>query len=118
MSDPQSWPDHLDALIASPDQHELLFENERVRVLHTRIKPGERTPVHTHRWPGILYILSWGSFIRYDDQGEVLVDSRKVEALRQPPAVMWTPVLPPHSFENVGDTPIDLINVELKESVP
>ena len=26
------WPDHLDALIAAPDHHEILFESDRVRV--------------------------------------------------------------------------------------
>jgi hypothetical protein len=27
------WPRELDALIAAPDSHRLLFENDRVRVL-------------------------------------------------------------------------------------
>jgi quercetin dioxygenase-like cupin family protein len=52
------WPDELDALVAAPAHHKLLFENERVRVLETRIAAGDRTPVHTHRWPAALYILS------------------------------------------------------------
>ena len=72
---PSPWPDHLDALIAAPDHHTLLFENDRVRVLDPCIRPGDRTRVHTHRWPAVLYLVSWRAFIRYDDTGSVLLDS-------------------------------------------
>ena len=37
----QEWPDSLDAMVAAPEHHEVLLENERVRVLDSRIKPGE-----------------------------------------------------------------------------
>ena len=59
MSNQQDWPDELDALTAAPEFHTLLFENESLRVLDTKIPPGLTTPLHTHRWPGALYILSW-----------------------------------------------------------
>jgi hypothetical protein len=36
-----AWPADLDALRAAPGQHRLLLENERVRILDTRIAPGE-----------------------------------------------------------------------------
>jgi predicted metal-dependent enzyme (double-stranded beta helix superfamily) len=51
------WPDSLDALVAAPDHHTLLLENDRVRVLITRIAPGDITPIHTHRWRGIPMVL-------------------------------------------------------------
>ncbi len=44
----EQWPESLDATTAAPNHHEVLLENDRVRVLDTRIGPGERTPVHTH----------------------------------------------------------------------
>lgn len=75
------WPAELDALIAAPAHHALLFENDRVRVLDTNIAAGDRTPVHTHRWPVALCILSWSAFVRYDAEGGVLLDSRTVPAL-------------------------------------
>ena len=112
------WDDALDALIASPDQHKLLFENDKVRVLDTHIAPGERTPVHTHRWSGVLYVLSWSQFVRYDDQGNILLDTRTVETMANPPTSlsMWSAVLPPHSFENVGTMPFHVISVEIKNN--
>ena len=108
------WPDFLDALVAAPDHHKVILENDRVRVLETRIPPGDRTPVHTHRWPSVLYVLSWSDFIRYDDKGEVLLDSRTVDALKTPPTVLWSAPLPPHSLENVGEADVHIISVELK----
>lgn len=110
-----AWPDELDALAAAPDHHMLLLENERVRVLNTVIPPGEKTPVHTHRWPAVFYIISWGQFVRYDDAGKVMVDSRQVPALANPVDVLWSDALPPHALENVGKTEIRIISVELKD---
>jgi hypothetical protein len=114
--DDPAWPGSLDALTAAPDHHTLLMENDRVRVLDTRIAAGDRTPVHTHRWPAVLYILSWSDIVRYDDKGEVLLDSRLVGALKSPPKVMWSAPLPPHSLLNVGDADIHIISVELKDT--
>jgi len=110
------WPDSLDALAAAPDHHKVILENERVRVLDTLIRAGDRTPVHTHRWPGALYILSWSDFVRYNDKGEVLLDSRTVDALKMPPTALWSAPLPPHSLENIGGTDLHVISVELKDA--
>ena len=68
--------DPFDAMLKAPDHHEILLENDKVRVLDTRLSPGDRTPVHAHEWPAALYVLSWSDFIRYDPDGNVLVDSR------------------------------------------
>src|SRR2546430_11020990 len=54
----------------------LLFENERVRVLDTRVAPGETTPVHTHRWPSVMYVVRWGDFVRRDGDGKVVLDRK------------------------------------------
>jgi hypothetical protein len=45
-------------------------------VLETRIPPGETTPVHTHRWPNVQHILSTSDFVRRDEAGEVVIDTR------------------------------------------
>jgi hypothetical protein len=112
----QEWPDLLDALVAAPNHHTLLLENDRVRVLDTRIVPGDRTPVHTHRLPSVFYILSWSSFVRYDANDKVLIDSRKVDAFKVPLVVAWSAPIPPHSLENVGETDLRVILVELKDN--
>lgn len=108
------WPDSLDALVAAPRHHSLRFENERVRVLETVIPPGDTVPVHTHRWPCIYHVLAWSQFIRRDEKGNVLFDSRTKPAPAVP-GVQWTEPLPPHTLENIGQGPIHLLSVEVKE---
>jgi quercetin dioxygenase-like cupin family protein len=88
------------------------MENDRVRVLGTRIAPGDKTPVHTHRWPSVLYVVSSSDFLRHDQHGNLLTDSRKQPSPQ--PAAIWVPPMPPHSVENIGASEIHLINVEWK----
>jgi mannose-6-phosphate isomerase-like protein (cupin superfamily) len=109
------WPDSLDALIAAPDHHQLLLENERVRVLRVHIAPGQFVPVHTHRWPSVLHVISVSDFIRRDGEGNLLLDTRSVKPPVPSPAMVWSEPLPPHSVENVGNSQIELITVELKD---
>ena len=61
-------------MVAAAGYHTLLFENEKVRVLHTRIPPGATAPIHTHRWPCVVFIQSWSDCIRRDHLGNVLVE--------------------------------------------
>lgn len=111
------WDPALDALVAAPAQHRVILENARVRVLDTCIPPGERTPVHTHRWPAAHYIISWSDFVRRDESGAVLLDTRIAGAPRSPEA-LWGDPLRPHSLENVGETPLHIISTELKPVGP
>jgi hypothetical protein len=111
------WPDSLDAVIAAPQYHRLVLENDRVRVLDTRIPAGDIVPVHTHRWPAIYYTISPGDFVRRDGEGKVLFDSRTVPGMLSASAANYIECLPPHSVENVSVGEIHLISVELKQGV-
>ena len=114
LSGDERRPTHaLDAMAVAADHHEILLENERVRVLDTRLGPGERTAVHTHEWPAALYVLGWSDFVRMDGDGNVLVDSRTREA-PAPGQALWLPPLEPHCVENVGQGVLHIIAVELK----
>jgi hypothetical protein len=107
------WPDSLDALVAAPRHHKLVLDNDRVRVLATRIPAGDLVPVHTHRWPAVYYTIAGGDFIRYDGEGNVLLDTRIHPHPPGQPA-RFIESLPPHSIENVGTSVIHLISVEVK----
>ena len=111
----ESWPAHLDALVASPKHHTLLFENDSVRVLDTRIPAGATTAVHTHCWPAVLYFMSWSQFVRRDASGVTELDSRNVPDLAQSPQALWSKALAPHSLENVGTNELHVISVEIKQ---
>jgi mannose-6-phosphate isomerase-like protein (cupin superfamily) len=109
------WPPELDALIAAPDHHKLLMENEHVRVLETKINPGETVPVHTHQNSSTNYFFSWSDCIRRDDKGAVLFDSCAAGVSLSVGETTWQGPLQPHTLENVGNQPIHLISIELKK---
>jgi hypothetical protein len=118
MTDAGPWPPELDALIAAPAQHRLLLENARVRVLDTQIAPGKRTPVHTHQWPAVHHVMSWSSFIRRDEHGAVLVDTRVTGTSAAAGAALWGEPLGPHSLENVGESLLHIVSIEVKHGAP
>jgi mannose-6-phosphate isomerase-like protein (cupin superfamily) len=108
------WPESLDALTAAPDHHAVLLENDRVRVLDTRIGPGQRTSVHTHAWPSVLYVLGWSDFIRFDGDANMVLDSRTLASRPEKGTALWSPILGPHFVRNVGNEELRVIAVELK----
>ena len=103
----------LDAMTAATDHHKILLENDRVRVLDSRVGPGDATPVHTHRWPAVLYIVGSSDFIRFDSDGNATFDSSDSGTPAAGQAV-WTPSLEPHLVKNVGESEIRVISVEIK----
>ena len=111
------WPydDALDCLAADGKHHKLVMENEHVRVLETIIPAGARTAVHTHRWPSVLYMISVSDFLRYDDRGAVITDSRTQPQPVPKGGAVYVPPMAPHSVQNIGSSEIRMINVEWKD---
>src|SRR5260221_12950210 len=66
----------LDAMSAAPDHHGVLFENERVRVLDTKLPAGGRKPADRHEGPPAVYLLRCGGFVRPHAPRAFLVGSR------------------------------------------
>jgi mannose-6-phosphate isomerase-like protein (cupin superfamily) len=109
--------DPLDAVTVALRFHRVLLENEITRVLDTTVQPGETVPLHTHRWPAVLYIVSWSNCVRRDADGRVTMDSRNAAA-PQPGTALWSGPLAPHTLENVGDSELRVIAIEQKQAQP
>ena len=103
----------LDGVIAAPDHHKVLFENDAVRVLETTIAAGEITPVHTHLAPTVMYVVSGSHFVRRDEQGATMVDTRANPDFVLP-RVLYAQSTPKHTLENTGAEDLVVIGVELK----
>ena len=113
---PADWPKEKDAVIAASKNHEILLENENVRVLQVTVLPGETEPVHSHRWRSVLYIQSAGDFIDRDGAGTIIFDSRQLKTPLVFPMTMWKEPEAPHSVENLSRTvTLRLIRVEMKK---
>jgi hypothetical protein len=104
----------LDAVAVAAENHPLLMENDKVRVLDTKVEPGQRTPVHAHEWGAALYVLSWSDFLRYDTQGNELFDSRTMQHKPPPGSAFWAEPIGPHYVQNIGDRVLHIVAVEIK----
>jgi predicted metal-dependent enzyme (double-stranded beta helix superfamily) len=45
----QAAPASFDAVVAAPNSHRVLLEDEKIRVLRVEVAPGVTEPVHDHR---------------------------------------------------------------------
>jgi quercetin dioxygenase-like cupin family protein len=64
-------PEETDAVIAAPENHEVLFQIDQVRVLRVTIQPGEVEKKHTHKWPGVFTIYRLPKIRYYDEKGNL-----------------------------------------------
>lgn len=96
----------LDPTATNPDLYRVIMENERVRVLEYRDRPGDRTTPHGHP-DSVMVTLS--AFKRRLIDGERSTDVELTEGL-----VRWLPAQE-HAGENIGETETHVIFVELKE---
>ena len=82
------------------------FENERVRVLEAELPPGVKEQVHSH--PAyVIYVLAGGKYRNYAADGKTTEGELKTgEVLYREPLT--------HAAENIGDTTLHMILVELK----
>jgi len=99
-------PERKDPVVTDGDKYSVVLENERVRVLKYRDKPGERTLQHFHP-DYVLYAES--SFKRR----LTFADGKKQEVDVKAGSVVFLKAHE-HIGENIGDTDTEVIIVELK----
>jgi quercetin dioxygenase-like cupin family protein len=63
-------------------------ENQEVRVLTATLKPGDKTPFHTHRFPVTVYVLEGTFTLELEGRGTVTVKAG--QAMVEPPNVKMT----------------------------
>ncbi len=109
------WSASLDAPTAAPENHKILFENERVRVLDVTVAVGGREKLHAHCWPSVLYVMFRGKLREWDADGKVIREVKETPPATSFPLTQWLEASPPHSIENLDSQPIHLVRVELKQ---
>jgi oxalate decarboxylase/phosphoglucose isomerase-like protein (cupin superfamily) len=99
--------DHTDDAVAiAPHLHEIIFENDKIRVLKVTVKPGDKADMHWHP-ENINYILKSGKlrFIK-PDGSTVDIELTEGQVTSSPESS--------HAVENIGDTEVQTVQVELK----
>jgi quercetin dioxygenase-like cupin family protein len=97
----------LDPAVTNPEHYEVVFENERVRVLEYRDEPGDRTTPHDHP-DSVMHTLSGFRRRLYGPDGQ----TRDVEI--EAGTTGWLPAQR-HAGHNIGDTATHVLFVELKD---
>jgi quercetin dioxygenase-like cupin family protein len=96
-----------EALKAAPGLYRLILENDRVRVMELRLKPGEKAPMHDHPTDHVIYVVSGARFKLTTPDGEVdTLDLTTGQTL-------WL-AAGSHEAENVGTTEGHNLVVEIK----
>jgi hypothetical protein len=109
------WLESLDAVVAAPGSHRVVFENETTRVLEVTIAPFEREPEHTHRWPSVM-VVHQPARIRYYTGDTLTFASPEQPSHRTPgPLVRWLDPEGPHSVENIDGHVYGAFRIELKQ---
>ena len=96
-----------DALQVAPNVYKLLMENDRVRVLDVRVKPGEKTKMHSHP-DRVVYVFS-NQRLKFTS-----ADGQNKELELKAGQVLWIEA-GSHATENIGKTEAHNLAVELKE---
>ena len=90
--------------------YSVLWENEHIRIVKHSMQPGDSEPMHTH--PEMLaYIMESSNLLVTEADGTTNEIALTKGDFQQLPT--WT-----HSIENIGDTPLHTLLVELKLSEP
>lgn len=90
----------------NPSLYKVVFENERVRILEYRDKPGDRTTPHTHPDSVMVTLSGFDRRLSVGDQvRDVSLESGQA---------VWIPAQT-HAGENIGTTETHSVFVELKE---
>jgi hypothetical protein len=99
-----------DPISTDPALYRVVFENDRVRVLEYRDRPGDVTHPHGHPDSVMVTVTSFRRRLHGDDGRQVDVDLAAGEA-------RWIGAQE-HAGENIGTTETHSIFVELKEPAP
>jgi quercetin dioxygenase-like cupin family protein len=96
-----------DPVKLAPQYYKVLVDNDQARVLEFRLKPGEKEPMHSHP----------AGFVYFFGEGKIKItypDGRTEENAITPGETYWrSPVT--HAGENIGNTEIHAIALELKK---
>ena len=96
----------MDALKTAPDVYSLIMENDRVRVLNVKFKPGQKALMHSHP-DHVIYVLK-------DARLKItLPDGKSNDVSLKAGQAIWMQA-GQHAAENTGKSEANNVVVELK----
>jgi quercetin dioxygenase-like cupin family protein len=96
-----------DVMTVASKAYGLLFENDKVRVMEVRLKPGQKAPMHNHPNDHVVYVMKDAKFKISSPDG------KNAEFELKSGKSFWMEA-GPHETENVGKTDGHNLVIELK----
>ena len=96
-----------DPVKGSPKNCKVLLDNDRVRVLEVRVKPGRRLPMHSH--PAYLVYALTPHKVRV-----TFPEGKTKEVKIKAGEVLWSEGMS-HAVDNIGTNEARVLNIEFKE---
>jgi beta-alanine degradation protein BauB len=90
----------------------LWLENDHIRVFETRLEPGERGPFHIHDRTYFWTVVDAGRGLQRFPDGTYMVQEYAVGDTKYLVHTREEPLI--HDLENVGETTLRFVTVELK----
>ena len=97
-----------DVMVAASSAYSLLLENDRVRVMEIRLKPGQTAPMHNHPNDHVVIVKNDAKLkLSFPDGKEAVFELKAGQAL-------WLEA-GPHQAQNAGTTDADNLVIEVKK---
>lgn len=96
-----------DALNVAPQLHSVLYEDNKMRILKVSVNPGERAEMHWHPH-NANYVIKAGK-LRFTAKNDTTTEIELTEG-----QVTSTVNEVFHAVDNIGDTTVETIQIELK----
>jgi predicted metal-dependent enzyme (double-stranded beta helix superfamily) len=116
-TDPAGWDPALDAVLAAPENHAVLYEDEAIRVLSVSIGPGEIEKPHHHRLPAVFVIDRLVKVRDFNGATGEEIPLPIPKDVEFPITVKFLPQ-PLHYVENLDTRPFHATRIEFKQGFP
>ena len=102
-----------DAFLAASRSHEVLYEDENVRLLSVTLLPEEATPMHHHAMPSVLIIDSYAALSELFEGGIEIAGGQMPVGTQIPFVIVRGPEAA-HAVSNTDTKPLHLYRLEFK----
>jgi hypothetical protein len=116
-SDPATWDSALDGVLAAPENHTVLYEDDFIRVLSVSVAAGTTEKPHHHRLPSVFVI---DRLVKLRDFNGVTNEEIPLPVPKDLvfPIILKFPPQPLHYVENLDTGPFHATRVEFKQGFP
>ena len=116
-TDPATWDPSLDGVLAAPENHEVLYEDEAIRVISVSIAPGAIEKPHHHCLPAVFVV---DRLVSVRDFNGATGEEIPLPIPKDAPLPITAKFLPQplHYVENLDTRPFHATRIEFKHGFP